>query len=1012
MIAGCGLRFGTGGQGDLTVSPRDLMLIEYGWSRPESVNSTRRDFLSRAALSGGLLALKAKASPEGVGHPSDLESLRKVFLNPPESARPLTRWWWFGGAITPQEITRELTLMRNAGLGGVELQPVYPVEVDDPERGIRNTPFFTPQWFDLLRHVARETARLGLQFDLTLGSGWPFGGPFIPIELAARRLQMFRQDVDGPQRVSFAHLSGEVMEGDQVLFVLAAPLSSSGAMDVGQAKIVARHEMALYGRWQAPAGKWRVMLFVDSATRQQVKRPTIGMEGYVLDHFNREALATFLKSVGDVTLQQLRSAGPSPLHSIFSDSLEVYGADWTGAVIPEFKRRRGYDLELNMPALWEDIGPTTRHIRYDYHLTLSELAIQNFFEPLTAWSKEHHVVARVQAHGAMGDVMRGYSLADVPEGEDNPGHDRYVVNLQHRRLASSAGHVYGKPLISAETYTALRSPLFLVTLETMKAVTDGMFLDGINQIVNHGYAASPPEAGQPGWSFYASSHINHNNTWWRHYPLLTRYIRRVAALLREGTAVNPIAVYLPLADVYARHGCGSLNMDEALQQHMGLGLFTALRRAGYDFDVLNDHVVTEVAKADSGRLYAGSAEFLAVVIPECRLPPPETMASLARFARSGGLLIFLNRKPEAAPGLTNQEARTKELQAMVQDLFENRQAALVPDVEGALDHLRGRLAPDFNIISAGNTPDEMRDARENVGFAHRRLEHADLYFVSNMSPVRRDLRVSFACGHKTPELWNPETGDVCTLAAYEHVKIGFADATAVDLQLNPFEGQFVAFAPGEPSLIAQTNLRVPIEATREGPAIRLSARVAANGEYDIRRTDGKTRRFAVSGIPGPIPITGPWRVRLGETVSLTLPILKSWTDLPEGKGYSGWAIYETAFEGVDPDPALDWMIDLGVVHETADVELNGVSLGAAWKGARVLSVQKALRQGQNLLRIDIANLWIHKVLSSPPWDRRRVAEVYGERWGKPEAAVPSRLPPSGLLGPVQLVPLQRLTTTI
>ena len=143
-----------------------------------------------------------------------------------------------------------------------------------------------------------------------------------------------------------------------------------------------------------------------------------------------------------------------------------------------------------------------------------------------------------------------------------------------------------------------------------------------------------------------------------------------------------------------------------------------------------------------------------------------------------------------------------------------------------------------------------------------------------------------------------------------------------------------------------------------------------------------------------------------------MPILKSWTDLPEGKGYSGWASYETTFEADKQAPGIDWMIDLGSVHETAEVELNGVSLGAAWKGARVLPVQNNLKQGRNLLRIDVANLWIHKVLGSPPWDRHRVAEVYGARWGEPEVAVPPELPASGLLGPVQLVPLQRLAMTI
>src|SRR5205085_6391948 len=101
-------------------------------------------------------------------------------------------------------------------------------------------------------------------------------------------------------------------------------------------------------------------------TRMQVKRPTLGMEGYVLDHFNQRSLSVFLEAVGDRTLRELQSAGPRPIHSVFCDSLEVYGADWTGAVIPEFKRRRGYDLQSYLPPPWEGAGPPTPPVRYDY----------------------------------------------------------------------------------------------------------------------------------------------------------------------------------------------------------------------------------------------------------------------------------------------------------------------------------------------------------------------------------------------------------------------------------------------------------------------------------------------------------------------------------------------------------------------------------------------------------------------------------------------------------------------
>ena len=186
--------------------------------------------------------------------------------------------------------------------------------------------------------------------------------------------------------------------------------------------------------------------------------------------------------------------------------------------------------------------------------------------------------ARIQAHGALGDVMRAYGLAHIPEGENIFLGDRYQVNLRHRRLASSAAHLYGKPLASAETYTWLRTPLFTTTLEMMKAATDAMLLDGINHIVNHGYSYSPPQAGEPGWAFYASTEANHTKTWWRHYPHLARYVQRACALLQQGVSVNPVAVYLPLADLYAQFGAGGLHIDVEAERLLDAALLNGLRQ--------------------------------------------------------------------------------------------------------------------------------------------------------------------------------------------------------------------------------------------------------------------------------------------------------------------------------------------------------------------------------------------------------------------------------------------------
>jgi hypothetical protein len=157
---------------------------------------TRREFIATSAHAAGALTVVAQGTAAQPKPAARLTSLESLLANPPHAAKPMTRWWWFGGAVTPAEITRELTFMRDAGLRGAEIQPVYPLELDDPARGIRNLRYFSPEWFDAVRHAVNEARRLGLQLDFTLGSGWPYGGPFIPPGLAARRIRVLSQDVE------------------------------------------------------------------------------------------------------------------------------------------------------------------------------------------------------------------------------------------------------------------------------------------------------------------------------------------------------------------------------------------------------------------------------------------------------------------------------------------------------------------------------------------------------------------------------------------------------------------------------------------------------------------------------------------------------------------------------------------------------------------------------------------------------------------------------------------------
>jgi len=175
---------------------------------------------------------------------------------------------------------------------------------------------------------------------------------------------------------------------------------------------------------------------------------------------------------------------------------------------------------------------------------------------------------------------------------------------------------------------------------------------------------------------------------------------------------------------------------------------------------------------------------------------------------------------------------------------------------------------------------------------------------------------------------------------------------------------------------------------------------------------GKTHRFNVKDVPQPIPLNGPWRLTLGEKIVPELAQFRSWNDLPEGKDYSGWGVYETDFELTTLGEQIEWALDLGTVHETAEVVLNEINLGAAWKGSRNLPCGKALKVGTNHLKVEVGNLWIHHVQSLPKPDRKVLAETYGIRWGTYGEVKPASIPPSGLLGPVQLLPRKQWVATL
>ena len=722
------------------------------------------------------------------------DSIQRLLNAPDPAARGMTRWWWYGCCVEKDEIDRELDFMRDACIGGVELQILYPVTPDDAARGLRNIPYGSPDFYDIIRYTAEACRKRGMVCDFTPGSSWPFGGPTVEEEDAQQEAIPYQLDLHGPRKFSCdftTRFAGTVcaavmgkMENAVMLPETVVDITDRFCIKplFGWPWGTELHEIDI------PEGDWKLVFFVISQHHNHVGKPAGNAGGFVIDHCSHRAARRFFAGM----VQPVMNHAPG-IRALFCDSIEVEGHNWSGVLLDEFRHRRGYDLTPYIYALWGDMGDITPHVRYDYFRTMSELTIENFFDQFTAFAHDNGALSRIQAHGTWGDILRVYAAADIPEGETFGDHRTLEVNTIHRRLAASAAHVYGRPLVSNETFTWLKRPRFTETLEEMKAAVDAVFLDGMNMIVNHGYAYSPEKAGKRGWPFYASTHINHTVPWWPLYKNLGAYIHRACTVLRTGRHDARVAVYLPQADVYADNMLSELHLAMRLEEHLGRSAMDAIQKAGYWFDYINDEALCTLGQIENGTLALNGCRYEAILLIGCTRLEVETAQRLRDFARSGGTLICEKAAPDQSCGLLRHEENA----ASVRRLMNDANSIIVSDrYEALLDTLRMHVKPDVILTH----PD-------CVGFVHRIEGETHLYFLANLSDETHQVEAVFTGRSGEARAWSVNTAQPMFLAGADDTRL---------FTLAPHESALIVFSPelaGSPGCPAPQPLQHSITLT-------------------------------------------------------------------------------------------------------------------------------------------------------------------------------------------------------
>ena len=885
-----------------------------------AASASRRGFLLGASALGLLSGL-----PAGAADWADLAHLSAGFARPPADARPLARWWWFGGAVEADEIVREIRAMKAGGFGGFEIQPVYPLSLDDPKLGIRNKPYLSQDFLDMISVAARTGREEGLRADLTLGSGWPFGGPHIDAELAASRV--IRQDLPAPAGSEAIDLPALQSGQRYVAALIGGSPADAQAVEI-------RGSRAVFAK--APADR-TLYLILQARTRQQVKRPTVGSEGFVLDHLNARAVRKHLDAVGEPLLAAFGDDRP---YAIFSDSLEVYGANWTDDLLEQFKVRRGYDLTPHLLSLFVDTERSAG-VRYDWSLTLSELVNERYLSQVSAWAKSRQTLFRSQTYGIPAVTLSSNRLVDLAEGE---GADWRLATST--RWASSANHLYGQAVTSAESFTWLHKGAFRATPLDIKAEADVLLLQGVNQFIVHGWPYSPPKVREPGWALYAAAVFNDHNPWWPVMSDVNLYLQRLSHLLRQGENVAGVALYVPTEDIMSGFRPGrDVSINDELRKTFPAAILEGLIDGGYNFDLI-----------DGDAILRRGVRYDVLVLPHIERIAPEVHERIRVFAEAGGVVIAVGAPPSKAPGLEDAEARSQRVAALSKAVFGGDcKRAVTTDEAGLIRTLNSLLPPD------------LEGAPKGVGFVHRRLAGGDLYFVANTTNAPVAARLAFGASTPQGQAWDPVTGAVD----------GFAPGDEV--RLAPFESRVFVFGQGLPPSSAQGKAggdRVLPLAQGWRLKVGDKRREAPLRGFGSWTDDPPLRHY--SGL-------GAYRRDVEVTVSdLASPTV--FLDL--GPGAPG-----VANERKGPGYYAQYDAPM---RDAAEVFVNGQRAGAIWCAPFRLDLKPYLRPGRNRLEIRVYNTAINTLAGRPPADYTTLRAVYGDRF-QPQNMDDLAPLPSGLL---------------
>ena len=715
--------------------------------------------------------------------------------------------------------------------------------------------------------------------------------------------------------------------------------------------------------WDVPAGTWTILRVGHTSTGQHNETAGAG-KGLEADKFNPAAARlNFDQWFGEA----MRRAGPELTKRVLTgfhlDSWECGSQNWSPVFQKEFERRRGYDPRPWLPAMAGipvESAEASEKFLHDVRTTISELIVDNFIGVYAELARVNgkRFTAESVSPVIVSDNMRHFEEVDLPMGEfwlRSPTHDK----PNDMRDTISAARIYGKRIVGAETFTELK-----LTWDEhpgmLKTLGDRNYALGVNHFAYHVFMHNPWMDRKPGMTLGGVGlFFQRDQTWWRPGKAWVEYAHRVQSVLQQGLPVVDVAVFtgeeMPRRAVLPERlttilpglmGEAAVNREAERLANVGQPMKAVAEGVSSSANTTNPADWTDPLRGYTYDSINRDALLRLATVKDGRVVLPG--------GASYGVLVLPGANPMNPSGVplsaevAKRVGELKRLGAKVID---------APWTEETLDALK--IARDFIATENGT-------AAERVAWTHRRVEDAEVYFASNQEERARVLELSLRVNGRVPEIWDPVTGEITKARTWRSEN----GRTVLIVALEAAESVLVVFREKTTETVVNggVNRRV------------LKAVAELRGGWTV----AFEKRPAAPGAPVYAETLFDWSKHADAAV----------------RHFSGTAQYKRTFtfSSAAARGKRVWL-DLGEVANLAEVYVNGVNCGVAWTPPYRVEITRALKDGDNELRVAVTNTWANRLIGDAD-----LPEAERVTWTIAKISMKGRpLLKAGLLGPVRLM---------